>query len=58
MRARTVTTLRENVECPENTVAYALAGDYGSDLRTVPADGNGRPTQLATAALAPTVMVG
>ncbi|MCK9927004.1 TolB-like translocation protein [Frankia sp. Mgl5] len=110
VRARSVTTVRENVECPslspdgtrlafkkripdapadapwheyvldlttmretalaeqrsvddqavwldDHTVAYALAGDYGSDLWTVPADGNGRPTQLAMAALAPVVVV-
>lgn len=35
------------------TVAYALPGDYGSDLYTVPADGSGAPRLLAPAALAP-----
>ncbi|KPM51112.1 TolB-like translocation protein [Frankia sp. CcI49] len=109
VQAKTVTTLRENLECPslspdgtrlafkkripdaptdapwheyvldlrtmretplaeqrsvddqavwldDHTVAYALAGDYGSDLWTVPADGTGSPTRLATAALAPAVI--
>ncbi|MBX7465273.1 TolB-like translocation protein [Streptomyces sp. MAG02] len=36
-----------------NTVAYALAGDYGADLYTVPADGTGKPRRLLTAGLAP-----
>ncbi len=35
------------------TVAYALAGDYGTDLYTVPADGTGKPRRLLTAGLAP-----
>ncbi|WP_250285695.1 TolB family protein [Frankia sp. CiP1_Cm_nod2] len=109
VRARTVTTLRENVECPSlspdgtrlafkkrvpeasadapwreyvldlrdmretplgehrsvddqavwldnSTLVYALAGDYGSDLWTIPADGTGSPTRLTTAALAPAVI--
>jgi dipeptidyl aminopeptidase/acylaminoacyl peptidase len=34
------------------TVVYALAGDYGADLWTVPADGEGTPRRLMTAALA------
>ncbi|WP_261555028.1 TolB-like translocation protein [Frankia tisae] len=107
--ARTVTTLRSNVECPSlspdgtrlafkkrvaglpadapwrltvldlrtmretapaerrnvddqalwldgRTLAYALPGDYGSDLWTVPADGGGSPRRLTTAALAPAVV--
>ncbi|MEU9194004.1 TolB-like translocation protein [Streptomyces hundungensis] len=37
----------------EHTVAYALAGDYGTDLYTVPADGTGKPHRLLTAGLAP-----
>jgi hypothetical protein len=109
VRARTVTTMRENVECPSlspdgtrlafkkrvpgasadapwreyvldlrdlqetplgeqrsvddqavwldnHTIAYALAGDYGADLWTVPADGAGSPTRLTVAALAPAVI--
>jgi hypothetical protein len=35
------------------TVVYALAGDYGTDLWTVPADGTGTERRLMTAALAP-----
>ncbi|MEW2518363.1 TolB family protein [Actinacidiphila alni] len=104
--ARTVTTLRTNVECPslspdgtriafkkrvpglssdapwrlyvldlatlrdhpvaetrdvddqavwsdDATLAYALPGDYGSDLWTVPASGAGAPRRLTASALAP-----
>ncbi|ETK37366.1 PD40 domain-containing protein [Microbispora sp. ATCC PTA-5024] len=104
--ARTVTTLRPNVECPSlspdgtrlvfkkrvpglspdapwrlyaldlrtmretplaetrsvddqvvwaggNTVLYGLAGDFGDDLWSVPADGTGRPSRIAVAALNP-----
>jgi hypothetical protein len=36
-----------------DTIVYALAGDYGSDLWTVPADGTGAASRLMTAALAP-----
>lgn len=36
-----------------HTLVYALPGDYGADLWTVPADGSGTPHRLATAALAP-----
>ncbi|MFE9570976.1 TolB family protein [Streptomyces sp. NPDC006692] len=36
-----------------HTVAYALPGDYGSDLYTVPADGTGKPRRLLAAGLAP-----
>lgn len=36
-----------------HTIVYALAGDYGSDLWTVPADGKGAARRLMTAALAP-----
>lgn len=35
------------------TVLYALPGDYGADLWTVPADGTGTARRLMTAALAP-----
>ncbi len=107
--ARTVTTVRENVECPslspdgtrlafkkrvpglpadapwrlyvldlpsmretplaeqrsvddqavwldDRTLAYAMPGDYGSDMWTIPADGTGTPLRLMTAALAPAVV--
>ncbi|MFG2720385.1 TolB family protein [Streptomyces sp. NPDC048416] len=37
----------------DRTVTYALAGDYGTDLYTVPADGTGKPRRLLTAGLAP-----
>jgi len=40
----------------DRTVAYALPGDYGTDLWTVPADGKGAPRLLATAALAGAVL--
>ncbi|MFG2292201.1 TolB family protein [Streptomyces sp. NPDC048603] len=106
LAAGTVTTLRENVECPSlspdgtrlvfkkrvpglpaeapwrlhaldlasgretplaetrsvddqvvwtdaHTVAYALPGDFGADLYTVPADGSGAPRRLMSSALAP-----
>jgi WD40 repeat protein len=36
-----------------DTVVYAMAGDYGSDLWTVPADGTGTASRLLSAALAP-----
>jgi hypothetical protein len=36
-----------------HTVVYALAGDFGTDLWTVPADGTGTARRLAMAALAP-----
>ncbi|MEV6010255.1 TolB-like translocation protein [Streptomyces sp. NPDC051976] len=36
-----------------HTLVYAMPGDYGSDLYTVPADGSGTAHRLATAALAP-----
>ncbi|WP_367138309.1 MULTISPECIES: TolB family protein [Streptomyces] len=35
------------------TLVYALPGDYGSDLWTVPADGSGSPRLTMAAALAP-----
>ncbi|MFB6435462.1 TolB family protein [Streptomyces sp. NPDC056411] len=36
-----------------HTLVYALPGDYGADLWTVPADGTGTPHRLTEAALAP-----
>jgi hypothetical protein len=36
-----------------HTVVYALPGDYGADLWTVPADGTGAPRRLMESALAP-----
>ncbi|MEV8042334.1 TolB-like translocation protein [Streptomyces griseoluteus] len=35
------------------TLVYALPGDYGADLYTVPADGTGKSHRVATAALSP-----
>jgi WD40 repeat protein len=35
------------------TVMYALSGDFGADLWTVPADGSGTPAKRLAAALAP-----
>ncbi|MDC2952927.1 TolB-like translocation protein [Streptomyces gilvifuscus] len=110
LRARTVTTLHPNVECPSlspdgnriafkkrvrglpkdapwrlyvldlrtmretplaeprsvddqavwrdtHTLVYALPGDYGADLYTIPADGSGKPRRISTAAVSP-VFVG
>ncbi|MFJ4849690.1 MULTISPECIES: TolB family protein [unclassified Streptomyces] len=37
----------------DRTLVYALAGDFGADLWTVPADGTGTARRMATAALAP-----
>ncbi|PYC73043.1 TolB-like translocation protein [Streptomyces tateyamensis] len=37
----------------DHTLVYALPGDYGADLWTVPADGSGAPARLLGAALAP-----
>ncbi|GAA2773809.1 TolB family protein [Streptomyces showdoensis] len=42
----------------DHTVAYALPGDYGSDLYTAPADGSGTPARLLSAGLAPVVLGG
>ncbi|PBC77237.1 hypothetical protein BX265_1979 [Streptomyces sp. TLI_235] len=36
-----------------HTLVYALAGDYGADLWTVPADGTGTPAVLTRSAVAP-----
>lgn len=37
----------------DGTVLYGLAGDFGDDLWSVPADGTGRPVRVAVAALNP-----
>jgi hypothetical protein len=37
----------------EHTVMYGLAGDYGDDLWSVPADGTGKAERVAVAALNP-----
>jgi hypothetical protein len=37
----------------DHTLSYALPGDYGSDLYTVPADGSGAPRLLTDSALSP-----
>jgi hypothetical protein len=37
----------------DRTIVYALAGDFGADLWTVPADGTGTARRMMTAALAP-----
>ncbi|MFF2851604.1 TolB family protein [Streptomyces sp. NPDC058001] len=109
LRARTVTTLRTNVECPSlspdgtriafkkrvkglpadapwrlytldlrtlretalteprsvddqpvwrnnTTLTYALPGDYGADLYTLPSDGTGTPHLLTRSAVSPTYL--
>ncbi|MER6129857.1 TolB-like translocation protein [Streptomyces sp. NPDC001795] len=106
LRARTVTTLHTNVECPslspdgtriafkkrvpglpkdapwhlyvldlstlretalaeprsvddqavwrdDHTLVYALPGDYGADLYTVPSDGSGKPRRISASAVSP-----
>ncbi|MFG2309645.1 TolB family protein [Streptomyces sp. NPDC048566] len=37
----------------DHTLVYALPGDYGADLYTVPADGTGAPRRVSTAAVSP-----
>ncbi|MFJ8625337.1 TolB family protein [Kitasatospora sp. NPDC093550] len=37
----------------DGTLVYALPGDYGADLWTVPADGSGSPQAVTRAAVAP-----
>jgi len=37
----------------DDTLVYAMPGDYGADLYTVPADGTGAPRLLTASALAP-----
>jgi hypothetical protein len=56
--AETATTEHRNIDdqalwADSSTLVYALPGDYGSDLWTVPADGKGTPRRLMTSALAP-----
>ncbi|TQJ87668.1 TolB-like translocation protein [Streptomyces sp. SLBN-31] len=36
-----------------HTLVYALPGDYGADLYTIPADGTGKPRRISTAAVSP-----
>ncbi|MGW2477028.1 TolB-like translocation protein [Streptomyces sp. NPDC001665] len=36
-----------------HTLTYALPGDYGADLYTVPSDGTGTPRRISTAAVSP-----
>jgi len=40
----------------DHTLAYALPGDYGADLYTVPADGTGAPHRLLTAGVSATFL--
>ncbi|MFK0293645.1 TolB-like translocation protein [Streptomyces sp. NPDC090442] len=54
----TATAERRNIDdqalwSDDHTLDYALPGDYGSDLWTVPADGTGTARRLMTSALAP-----
>ncbi|MGW2856875.1 TolB family protein, partial [Streptomyces sp. NPDC001215] len=37
----------------DHTLVYALPGDYGADLYTLPADGTGKPRRISTAAVSP-----
>ncbi|WP_405832007.1 TolB family protein [Streptomyces sp. NBC_01176] len=37
----------------DHTLVYALPGDYGADLYTVPSDGTGTPRRISTAAVSP-----
>jgi hypothetical protein len=37
----------------DRTLVYALPGDYGADLYTVPSDGTGEPHRVSTAAVSP-----
>ncbi|MEV6482775.1 TolB-like translocation protein [Streptomyces sp. NPDC051576] len=37
----------------DHTIVYALPGDYGADLYSVPADGTGRARRISTAAVSP-----
>ncbi|MCX0246957.1 TolB family protein [Streptomyces drozdowiczii] len=36
-----------------HTLTYALPGDYGADLYTIPSDGTGTPRRISTAAVSP-----
>lgn len=54
----TATAERRNIDdqalwADDYTLVYALPGDYGSDLWTVPADGGGTARTLMTSAVAP-----
>ncbi|WP_371499994.1 TolB-like translocation protein [Kitasatospora sp. NBC_00374] len=56
--AETATAEQRNIDdqalwADDATLVYALPGDYGSDLWTVPADGGGAAGQLMTSAVAP-----
>lgn len=37
----------------DHTIVYALPGDYGADLYSVPANGRGKPRRISTAAVSP-----
>ncbi|MEW2124902.1 TolB family protein [Streptomyces sp. NPDC058369] len=37
----------------DHTLTYALPGDYGADLYTIPSDGTGTPRRISTAAVSP-----
>ncbi|MET8133736.1 TolB-like translocation protein [Streptomyces sp. NPDC006290] len=37
----------------DHTLVYALPGDYGADLWTLPPDGTGKPRRVSTAAVSP-----
>ncbi|MFG2448691.1 TolB-like translocation protein [Streptomyces sp. M41(2017)] len=37
----------------DHTLVYALPGDYGADLYTLPSDGTGAPHRISTAAVSP-----
>lgn len=37
----------------DHTIVYAMPGDYGADLYSVPADGTGRARRISGAAVSP-----
>ncbi|MFF2205938.1 TolB family protein [Streptomyces sp. NPDC058145] len=54
----TATAERRNIDdqalwADDSTLVYAIPGNYGSDLWTVPADGTGTASRLMTSAVAP-----
>ncbi|MFG2628295.1 TolB family protein [Streptomyces sp. NPDC048473] len=56
--SQTATAEQRNIDdqavwADDSTLVYALPGDYGSDLWTVPADGTGKARRLMTSAVAP-----
>ncbi|MFI9329969.1 TolB family protein [Kitasatospora sp. NPDC052868] len=56
--AETPTAEQRNIDdqavwADSSTLLYALPGDFGADLWTVPADGTGEPRRLLEAAVAP-----